>query len=368
MLDGGTETFQSFLPVQSTCLSSFLRAFCSIFRLRYIYGAAWEDCSSEFRFEDTVVPVTPADCVAKSVYVRDLPFEVSDKSTVSVFSTSGKVYSVKSVYHKEFPAICTGTRTVLMSVNDPVPSVVNAHGFECRVWYPGQPAFCSVCRSSDHLSRACPLSGLCRRCNQPGHVARESVRAWGQRRPPAPVASDPGVSSEEEDLSSVSSEVAKPTLPVPSTTVSAPVSFVTAVSAPVSSVLPVSSSVPSLSPLSIPVPSVSANVPVSSCSATSRDENVSMSPEPSVVGSPRTVSSADYKKLIRLVVPKVKLGSDFSTVKKQCLSLAKSHKLNVSAEECARIASSVCSGDDPPSLPDIFPEDYVLQVRSTLDK
>ena len=196
--------------------------------------------SSEFRFEDTVVPVTPADCVAKSVYVRDLLFEVSDKSIVSVFSTSGKVYSVKSVYHKEFPAICTGTRTVLMSVNDPVPSVVNAHGFECRVWYPGQPAFCSVCRSSDHLSRACPLSGLWRRCNQPGHVARESVRAWGQPRPPAPVASDPGVSSssEEEDLSSVSSEVAKPTLPVPSTTVSVPVSFITAVSAPVSSVLP----------------------------------------------------------------------------------------------------------------------------------
>ena len=44
--------------------------------------------SSEFRFEDTVVPVTPADCVANSVYVRDLPFEVSDESIVSVFSSS----------------------------------------------------------------------------------------------------------------------------------------------------------------------------------------------------------------------------------------------------------------------------------------
>ena len=31
--------------------------------------------SSEFRLEDTVVPVTPADCVAKSVYVRDLPLK-----------------------------------------------------------------------------------------------------------------------------------------------------------------------------------------------------------------------------------------------------------------------------------------------------
>ena len=89
--------------------------------------------SSEFRFEDTVVPVTPADCVAKSVYVRDLPFEVSDKSIVFVFSNYGKVYSVKSLFHNEFPVICTGTRIVLMSVNDPVPSVVNVHGFECRV-------------------------------------------------------------------------------------------------------------------------------------------------------------------------------------------------------------------------------------------
>lgn len=58
---------------------------------------------------------------------------------------------------------------------------------------------------------------------------------------------------------------------------------------------------------------------------------------------PPRISSADYKKLIRicLVVLKVKLGSDASTVKKQCLALVKSHKLNVSVEDCARIASSV---------------------------
>ena len=196
--------------------------------------------SSVFRFV-TVVPVTPADCVAKSVYVRDLPFEVSDKSIVSVFSTYGRVYSVKSVYHKEFPSMCTGTRTVLMSVNDPVPSVVNDHGFECRTWYPGQPFHCTIYRQSGHLPRACPLLGLCRRCKQPGHVARECGQAWGQPRPssstsvpsPAssrvdpfpqpvstppypvpvtdPVADDPVPvpvtgSEDDEDLSSVSSD------------------------------------------------------------------------------------------------------------------------------------------------------------------
>ena len=172
-----------------------------------------------FRFENTVVPVTPADCVVKSVYVRDLPFEVSDESIVSVFSTYGKVYSVKSVYHKKFPAICTGTRTVLMSVNDSVPSIVNVHGFKCRVWYPGHPAYCSVSRSSGHLPRACPLSGLCRRCKQPGHVARECVQAWVQPRPPVPVASDPVVpdvsSDEEQDSSSEVVEPHSPSAPDP---------------------------------------------------------------------------------------------------------------------------------------------------------
>ena len=50
---------------------------------------------------------------------------------------------------------------------------------------------------------------------------------------------------------------------------------------------------------------------------------------------PPRISSGDYKKLIRLVVPKVKL------VKKQCLALVKTHKLNVSADECACITLSV---------------------------
>ena len=58
---------------------------------------------------------------------------------------------------------------------------------------------------------------------------------------------------------------------------------------------------------------------------------------------PRVPSSLDYKKLVRLVLPKVKLGSDSSTVKKLRLSMVKAHKLSVSDDECARVAASVCS-------------------------
>ena len=58
---------------------------------------------------------------------------------------------------------------------------------------------------------------------------------------------------------------------------------------------------------------------------------------------PRVPSSADYKKLVRLVLPKVRLGSDPSSFKKLCLSMVKAHKLSVSDDECASVAPSVCS-------------------------
>ena len=90
------------------------------------------------------------------------------------------------------------------------------------------------------------------------------------------------------------------------------------------------------------------------------------SSRPTVLPRPPRTSSADYKKLIRLVVSNTKLGSDASVVKKQCIALAKSHRLNVSAEECSRIASSICSGDTTSQMTDLFPDDYVSQVRNTL--
>ena len=39
---------------------------------------------------------------------------------------------------------------------------------------PGVPSVCE----SGHRAPTCPLSGLCRRCRQPGHVARECTQSW----------------------------------------------------------------------------------------------------------------------------------------------------------------------------------------------
>lgn len=77
--------------------------------------------SSKFMFEGVLIPVSSANHVAMVVYAQ------------SVFFIFGDVFPVQFVYHREFPTICTGTRTLLMSVKDSVPSTVNVYGFECRV-------------------------------------------------------------------------------------------------------------------------------------------------------------------------------------------------------------------------------------------
>ena len=55
---------------------------------------------------------------------------------------------------------------------------VRVESCECRVCYSGQPPQCFIYLEPGYCSPACPLSGLCRRCRQPGHMAKECTQAW----------------------------------------------------------------------------------------------------------------------------------------------------------------------------------------------
>ena len=177
--------------------------------------------SNDLFFEDRLIPVTPAGVHVVTVYVRDLPVELSNDSVKSACSTYGEVYSVRHGFFKDFPDLQNGNRLILMSISNSIPSLLNVLGFVCRAWHPGQPVYCTICKESGHPPRTCPLSGLCRRCKQPGHVARECRQGRGQPRPssvapvdPAPVPDpvpDPATGSEDDgDLSSVSSDQPDP--------------------------------------------------------------------------------------------------------------------------------------------------------------
>ena len=84
--------------------------------------------------------------------------------------------------HEGFSGLHDGNRVVKVSLTKDVPASVRVAGYDCRVWYRRQPAFCTICKKSGHRSKSCPLDGPCRRCRQLGHVAKECRNAWGPRR------------------------------------------------------------------------------------------------------------------------------------------------------------------------------------------
>ena len=106
--------------------------------------------SNDLLFEDRKIPVTPAGVQVVTVYVRDLPVEVSNESIKSAFSAYGEVYSVRHGFYKDFPDLQNSNRLILMSVSNQIPSSPNVLGFACRVWHPGQPVHCSICKESGH--------------------------------------------------------------------------------------------------------------------------------------------------------------------------------------------------------------------------
>ena len=98
--------------------------------------AFWEELlSNDLMFEDRKIPVTSCGCSCYySIYVRDLPVELSEETVKSAFSSYGEVYSVCHGHFKDFPDLRNGNRLILMSVCNPIPSSLNVLGFVCRIW------------------------------------------------------------------------------------------------------------------------------------------------------------------------------------------------------------------------------------------
>ena len=184
------------LPADIKCLQ-----FLSQGKVRITLGCADSalKCFEDgVHFKGSRLPVQSADPRARLVYVRDCPSEVSDASVRELLAPYGVVRRVVQVPHNKFPKISTGTRKVTMSVTKEIPSILRVAGFDCRVWYAGQPSVCPICRKPGHRVKQCPDHGKCRRCHQPGHVARQCRRAWG-----AAPAAPSGSSARPEATSSI---------------------------------------------------------------------------------------------------------------------------------------------------------------------
>ena len=131
------------------------------------------------KYGDVALRVVGVEAKSRLVYLRDCPSEIPDHVINSFFSSFGEVHSVSRSEHEGIPGLFDDNRVVKMTITKDVPASVRVGGFDCRVWYHCHPSFCTTCN-------ACPLNGLCRRCRQPGHVAKECRNVWDSARRPAP--------------------------------------------------------------------------------------------------------------------------------------------------------------------------------------
>ena len=164
-------------------------------------------------FRGAALRVTPVDARTRLVYLRDLPVEVPDEPVRAFLRKFGVLHSLSPQFHPGWPDVKNGTRVAKVTLVKDLPSSVRTAGFDARLWYQGQPQSCPVCRQFGHRVRNCPLNGLCRRCHQPGHMAREC----SSRRPTVdPVTSvpaagaDPTMSDDEGDPDYVLSSASEP--------------------------------------------------------------------------------------------------------------------------------------------------------------
>ena len=162
---------------------------------------------------------------------------------------------------------CIGNRLVKILLAQDIPSFIRVESCEYRVWYPRQPPQCSICREFGHRALTCPLSGLCRCCRQPGHLARECTQAWGPCVSLFSPASD-GSSDESDHAMDQSSSSPSIVASVPVSAQSTPSSVprsspkAPAVSAPVS--VPAQSVTVSAAPATITVSASPVTVPIRS--------------------------------------------------------------------------------------------------------
>ena len=118
--------------------------------------------SEGMRFEDEHIPVTKDGQKVTVLFIQDLPYEVASDDLIDFFSSYGEVLIVERSVAASFPNLSNRNRIHKLILNEDLPYFLSVCGYQCRVWYRGQPIQCLVCRKFCHRAQFCPLSGRCR--------------------------------------------------------------------------------------------------------------------------------------------------------------------------------------------------------------
>jgi len=114
------------------------------------------------------------------VFVYHYPFEEDDNRLKLALGPCGKVLEIRHQHYAGFNSVCTGTRLLKMVREHPIRRNLHVGGYRVKAWYVRQPLECDIC-SRGHISKDCPVRDKCRKCLEPGHMARRCPnppRAW----------------------------------------------------------------------------------------------------------------------------------------------------------------------------------------------
>ena len=111
-----------------------------------------------------------------TVQVHHYPSEAFDCHVEKVLMGFATVKGVKRQHWVGLPDVQTGTRLVDIFLDKHVPHNLVIGGFNCKMWYRGQPVTLDLCGEIGHVLSQCPIHGKCRRCREPGHLARDCNR------------------------------------------------------------------------------------------------------------------------------------------------------------------------------------------------
>ena len=254
---------------------------------------------------DVPFQVFPADDRVRIVHLRDLAVEVDHHSVSAFFATYGEVLSIDHCHFEEYLTACNGNRVIKILLTEDIPCFVKVEGCSCRVWYSRQPAQCSICREIGHRAPACPLSSRCRRCHQPGHMARECTQTWG---PLFPVSRSTDLSMETDEVPATTASVIGPvnttsiadvTVSTAAPTASTSCAVVTATAATASTV-PVTVPSTSVNSSAVPVVSTSCSTITASAAATNSTCSAASVPSTSHASSASVSKSKNPRPVIAI--------------------------------------------------------------------
>jgi len=153
-----------------------------------VYRITFSSSSAKYSFlanglsvDGVYFPVQEADDRSTTVAVHRLPFEVPDEDLKALLSQYGEVHEISRTADNDKFGWETGSRKVKITITTSIPRALKLRGFNFSVYYKNQPTTCSICFSSAHLARVCPLQGCCRLCKEAGHVEASCPKRLSSR-------------------------------------------------------------------------------------------------------------------------------------------------------------------------------------------